>query len=96
MGKAIARINKDICGGKLITPPNQSTVFCNNYPIAILGQAVNPHYPCGQPGGTPHCNATIIISSKTVFINNKGVVRKGDSASCGHSVSSGSGNVFAN
>ena len=95
MSNPIARINKDSCVGPLITPPKQYTVFCNNYPIAILQQSIKSHYPCGEPDGTPHCAAFIVISSKTVFVNNKGVVRKNDVASCGHIVSSGSNNVFA-
>jgi len=95
MSSNIARVNQDTANGLLITPPVQKTVFIINKLIAIEKQLVESHYPCGEPGGDAHCAASIITYSKTVFVNNKGVVRKGDVASCGHFVISGSSSVFA-
>ena len=96
MSQPIARLSDSTeNAGMLTTPPRQLTVFAGNLPIAVISQSVTSHYPCGQPGGSPHCNAVIVTSSKTVFVNNKGVVKKKDIASCGHKVITGLISVFA-
>jgi len=94
MPKATARIKKDYAGGKLINPP-ATNVYANNKQIAIKGQLVAPHPPCGQPGGIAHCVATITGHSYTVYVNRKGVARKKDKASCGDKITSGSPTVYA-
>lgn len=97
MGKAIARTGKDyvgLTGGKLSTP-RPTNVYANNKMISIRGQFVTPHFPCGIPGGEVHCVAFIVTSSSNIYVNNKGVVRIKDTASCGDKIITGSGNVYA-
>jgi uncharacterized Zn-binding protein involved in type VI secretion len=65
--------------------------FCNGIAIARDGDAVTPH----PPGGASHNNATVQASgSQTVYVEGIPVVAVGDSATCGHVVTSGSPNVF--
>lgn len=80
---AAATIGKSTAGGPIIGP-GAPTVLVNSIPVSLKGDAVTPH------GDPPHSSAKIITSSKTVFAQGKGIVRSGDSASCGHSVSAGS------
>ena len=84
---AAAIVGKSVAGGVIIGP-GAPTVLVNGSPVSTLGDAVTPH------GDPPHSSATIIKSSTTVFAQGKGIVRVGDKASCGHSVASGSPNVF--
>jgi uncharacterized Zn-binding protein involved in type VI secretion len=101
MEKGIARKFIDVVGpgGVLIDPPPNGlpTDFCftEGMPIAIFGQLVAPHPPCGIPGGTAHCTAVMISSSLCVFINGIGVVRLGDGASCGDFVNTSSVITFS-
>lgn len=85
----IARVNLDTAGG-LITGGGQTTVYVNGYLAAVIGDSVASH----DPGGI-HNSSTMIEGSATVFINNIGVCRAGDSASCGHEAT-GSLDTFAN
>lgn len=95
MGKGIARIGQDYCGGKLTTNP-RTTVYVNNKMGAVKGQTIEPHIPCGTPGGAAHCFATVNEGSRTVYFNNKGVARKDDKGTCGtHKITSASRNVYA-
>lgn len=87
-------------GVYLIDPPEQfeddfDFCFIDGDAIAIEDQLVVSHFPCGLPGGEPHCAATMSNKSDYVFIAEQGVVRKGDDASCGHTVATGSDIVFS-
>ncbi len=79
----ISRKFLDTAGGVLINPPYQDTehlqdfCFCEGLPIAVDGQAVTSH------GLSPHNTAVMLTSSDVVFINNSGVIRAGDIATCG-------------
>jgi len=84
----ISRIGKDSAGGALTEPPKQRKVFADGGQVAILGQTVSGH---GLP---PHTVVVMTGASRKVFVNGKRVVRKNDSASCGHTAS-GSNKVFA-
>ena len=97
MSNPIARVNIDMVvnGGVLIPPPEQHTVFANNYPIAVIHQLVAPHPPCGLPGEEEHCHSIVLTVSQTVFVKNQGVARKGDYTLCTHGIVTGSDNVFA-
>ena len=86
---AVARVGVDSAGG-VITGPGESTVLVNGSPVSLIGDAVASH------GTSPHDSATIVSGSSTVRAGGVGVVRVGDSASCGDTVSGGSGNVNAN
>lgn len=85
---AVARVGVDSAGG-LITGAGEPTVQVNGSTISVLGDSVASH---GLP---PHASATITSASSTVFAGGVGVVRVGDSASCGHTVTGGSSNVNA-
>jgi len=76
---AAATIGKSTAGGPIIGP-GAPTVLINGSPVSTLGDTVTPH------GNGPHAAATIITASVTVFAQGKGIVRAGDSASCGHPV----------
>ena len=95
----ISRKMKDTVGGGYLTNPdkqyNNQSDFCfaENYAIAIDGQSVEAHFPCGQTGGNLHCIASMVDKSDIVFINNKGVIKEGDVATCGHTAT-GSTTVF--
>ena len=97
MSRNVARIGIDGVdgGGILIPPPSQTSVFSDNKPIALAHQLLMSHFPCPLPGGEIHCIAFMVTSSTTVFVNNKGMIRKADMASCGHFIISGSSTVFA-
>ena len=72
-----------LVGGKApIIGPGAPTVIAEGLPVSCLKDEVTPH---GEP---PHAKATIISSSKTVIAMGRGVVRKGDIASCGDTVMS--------
>lgn len=86
MSNSIALVGVSSAGGT-ITGPGSSTVFLDGKPISLNGDKVMPH----SPSKTPHSGSpTVIASTSSVFIEGKQVVRTGDSATCGHSVSSGS------
>ena len=80
---AAATIGKSTAGGPIIGP-GAPTVLVNGTPVSVLGDAVTPH------GDSVHASAKIVSSSFTVLAQGKGIVRSGDSASCGHFVSAGS------
>ncbi len=83
---AIARVGVDTVNGGLITGPGATSVLTNGSATSLLGDAVAPHAPFTGA----HLTATIVTASGTVNAESKGVVRQGDSASCGHTVDSGS------
>ena len=83
MGESIARVGVDSAGG-VILGGGASTVFCNGSLVAVLGDDVTPH------GSGAHAAPTLTSASSTVFANGIALCRKGDSVSCGHTISTGS------
>lgn len=83
----VTRVGSDNAQG-LIVGPGASTVFTEGFKTSLINDKVVTH---GKP---PHTSPTMITASSTVFAQGKPVVRKGDSATCGHSAT-GSGTVFA-
>jgi uncharacterized Zn-binding protein involved in type VI secretion len=80
------------CDSTTVTDQGSSDVFANGVGIVRAGDACETHkFPDGDC--VPH---TVSLSSfsNTVFVNGKGVGRVGDEYS-GHTIISGSGNVFA-
>lgn len=88
---AVARVGVDTVNGGVITGPGAPSVLTNGSATSVLGDAVAPHAPFTPP----HLTATIVTASGTVNAEGKGVVRQGDSASCGHTVDSGSSDTNA-
>lgn len=87
---AIALVGKSTAGA-VIVGPGSSTVFADGSPISLNGDRVQNHSPSDSPHGR---SPTVISSTGGVFVEGKPVVRVGDRATCGHSVSGG-GSVSA-
>lgn len=68
-------------------------VFANNIAISRQSDANTSHLLPGSP--CPSHTAPIAVGSTTVFVNNLGCGRVGDSLSGCTSVAAGSGDVFA-
>lgn len=83
----VSRVGVDSAGGT-ITGPGISSVIVNGSPISVVGDTVAPH------SSGPHLGAVMTGSSSTVIAGGKGVVRAGDSASCGDTAT-GSSDVIA-
>ncbi len=83
-----SRVNVDKAGGTIVGNL-APTVFVNNQPIAVKGAAVEGH------GRSPHSSPVMRDSSADVFAHNIGVVRAGDTATCGDAAT-GSSDVFVN
>lgn len=75
----------DEAGGVLLE--GDETVLVNGAAFAFDGVSVARH------GDAPHSSPTMIASTGSVFVGGIPVIREGDSATCGHTVS-GSDNVF--
>ena len=86
MSSGVLRANVDQAGGLIIE--GSPDVQVNGKPVVRVGDKVSPH----GPGA--HNSPKMIEGSTTVFCNGKPVCRNGDKASCGHTASSGSGNVY--
>lgn len=84
-----ARVGVDAVGGVIVGPGSPNT-YVNGIPWALMGDAVAPH------GKGRHAGPTLMTGSSNVYANGIRVCRLGDLATCGHTISSGSGNVFAN
>ena len=83
----ISRNGQDVAGGVAIE--GSSNVNVNSKGVVRLGDKVASH------GIAPHSpTPPMTSSSTTVKVNSIKVVRAGDSASCGHTIS-GSNNVNA-
>ena len=82
----ISRIGIDTAGGLILSNVASCQVYINGAEAVLQGALVKNH------GG--HSNVTMIGSSGSVFINGIGVVRQGDSASCGH-IATGSVDISA-
>ena len=83
----VTRVLQDNAQGTIIGP-GASTVITEGQPTSVINDNVSTH------GEAPHVSPTMTTGSGTVFAEGKPVVRKGDTASCGHAAT-GSGTVFA-
>lgn len=79
MAFGISRKTTDSAGGVITS--GSPTVFINGMAAARHGDTVASH---GLP---PHTSATLMSTSRTVFINGIRVVASNNVATCGHSVS---------
>jgi len=76
---------------------SQYTVFANGKPILVKGNRVAPHFILKTAGGRPRCvghKAKLTGSSRSVFVGNIGVGRRGDRADRG-AMTGASFDVFA-
>lgn len=71
----------------------QNTVFANGKPLLIKGDRVAPHFIKAGFHCVPH-SAKLKGSSRSVFVNNIGVGRRGDRADFG-AMTGASFDVFA-
>jgi uncharacterized Zn-binding protein involved in type VI secretion len=85
--KGIGRVGVDSAGGTItgVIAPNY---IVNGSPVVLVGAAVAPH------GIGEHASAVMVEGSSTVFVNGIAVCREGDAASCGHTLTLGSDNMF--
>lgn len=85
----VARTNVDIGGG--VINSGSGDVIVNGNPCARKTDTVNPHDTVpSHTSGPP-----IVSGSGSVIVNGLECARKGDPVDCGHSIASGSPNVFA-
>ena len=85
--KGVGRVGVDSAGG-VITGVIAPNVIVNGEPIVLVGAAITPH------GTGTHASSAMAEGSSTVFVNGIAVCRTGDAASCGHTLSDGSDNIF--
>jgi uncharacterized Zn-binding protein involved in type VI secretion len=82
----LSKIGIDTAGGLILSNVASCQVYINGAEAVLQGAMVQSH---GDGS-----NVTMVGSSGSVFINGFGVVRQGDSASCGH-VATGSAEISA-
>ena len=86
-----------LCSSTAPVNASQYTVFANGKPILKRGDRVAPHFILKTAGGRPRCvghKAQLSGSSRSVFVGNIGVGRRGDRADRG-AMTGASFNVFA-
>lgn len=86
-----------LCSSTAPVNASQYTVFANGKPILKRGDRVAPHFILKTVGGRPRCvghRAKLTGSSRSVFVGNIGVGRKGDRADRG-AMTGASFDVFA-
>lgn len=74
-----------------------STVFVNGKPVGQVGNTLTAHSPWPKKKNNPHpphAKATVTSGSPSVFADGIAVAKVGSSNSCGHSMASGSPDVF--
>lgn len=81
------------CDATTVTDQGSSDVFVNKIGAVRSGDLCQVHLIPQGDLCVPH-TVPLTSYSSTVFVNGKGIGRKGDAYS-GHTVTSGSGNVFA-
>jgi uncharacterized Zn-binding protein involved in type VI secretion len=85
MGLPAAKIG-DKAGGVILNS-RANAVNINGLPPATLGSSVSPH------GDSPHSSARITTGSSSVYSGGIPLSRLTDSATCSHSITTGSGDV---
>lgn len=78
-------------GGKIIR--GAGTVFANGIKVGLHVSQISSHAPWGD-SHPPHAAATTTDGSPTVFAEGDPVLRVGSGNSCGHSIVTGSPDVF--
>ena len=92
---AIQRVGDANDSGGVLTAGIDS-VRVNNRPIGVVGKSISSHPCCGKRGCPPiHCSAASDGGSGTVKAGGVAISLTGDSDSCGHARSGGSGDVRA-
>jgi len=82
-----ARVKADAAKG-IIIGPGAPTVFADGKNVSLIGDSVAPH------GKAPHTSSVLVSNgSPTVKADGGIVAKQGTTASCGHSVTSGSPTV---
>lgn len=86
--KGIARRGKDAAGG-IILGPSSSTVKADGFFVSLIGDKVASH------GKAPHTPPPTLVSNgaQKLMIDNKVPSKQGTVATCGHTVTPGSGTV---
>lgn len=87
-------INHPTCQGSTVTNVGSGNVFANNIGVVRKSDAVQSH--TFAPPVCPSHAPGLVSFSPNVFANNLNIGRLGDAYGCGATISSGSGNVFAN
>ena len=89
MAEQVARISVDIVGGGPIIGPGATSVTVNDKVISVKDDQVTTH------GDNPHVLPTITKGAPTIFAEDKQVnLTSISTATCGHTVDTGSGNTF--
>ncbi len=86
-----------LCSSTAPVNASQYTVFANGKPILKRGDRVAPHFILKKAGGRPRYvghKAQLSGRSRSVFVGNIGVGRRGDRADSG-AMTGASFNVFA-
>lgn len=85
------------CDSTTVTDEGSSNVFINGIGAVRAQDLCEPHLVDSVSFPVPICvEHTVALStfSSSVFVNNRGIGRKGDAYN-GHTITSGSSNVFA-
>jgi uncharacterized Zn-binding protein involved in type VI secretion len=82
------------CDGSTVTAAGSGDVFVNNIGVVRLGDNNQTHRVGGRRCSSQH-SVPLSSASPNVFANNRAIGRVGDGYG-GETISSGSGNVFAN
>lgn len=82
------------CDGSTVTAAGSGDVFVNNIGVVRLGDNNQTHRVGGRRCSAKH-SVPLSSASPNVFANGRAIGRLGD-AYGGETISSGSGNVFAN
>lgn len=82
----IARKTADSASGAITS--GSANVLVNGFGVARHGDSVASH------GIPPHNSATLVSSSRSVYVNGIRVAATNNSATCGHAITPGSSNVI--
>jgi uncharacterized Zn-binding protein involved in type VI secretion len=88
MSRGASRVGRDNAQG-VILGPGARTVRINNVPASLTQDRIAPH------GTAPHTSSVVLTGSRSVFVEGKALTVRGSTTRCGHLVTSGSENVFA-
>ena len=92
MGPISRMWDKNQEGGAIMR--GAGTVFANGVAVGLHPSVLTAHAPWDQYTHPPHDAATTTDGSPTVYAEGCPVLRVGSGNSCGHSIISGSPNIF--
>jgi uncharacterized Zn-binding protein involved in type VI secretion len=92
MAQLSRKNDQNTTGGKIVR--GASTVFANNIPVGLHVSLITPHAPFGRKSHPPHKAARTTSGSPTVFCEGVPVLRVGSGNTCGHSIITGSPDIF--